>query len=93
MQKKYYLNIYLIYIQIINESTFFYVICRISINNIKNGTNLPSRQSLDFALAEFSSAIEMLQAAKLVETLDFSYFKTLVDIGGVPFMQSLVIKL
>ena len=32
--RKYYLNIYLIYIQIINESTFFYIICRISINNI-----------------------------------------------------------
>ena len=39
-----------------------------SINNIKHGTNIPSRQSLDFALAEFSSAIEMLQAAKLVES-------------------------
>ena len=33
-----------------------------------SGGCLPSRQSLDFALAEFSSAIEMLQAAKLVES-------------------------
>ena len=39
-----------------------------NLNNIKNGPNLPARQSLDFALAEFSSAIEMLQAAKLVES-------------------------
>ena len=39
-----------------------------NLNSIKHGTNLPSRQSLDFALAEFSSAIEMLQAAKLVES-------------------------
>ena len=39
-----------------------------NLDNIKHGTNLPGRQSLDFALAEFSSAIEMLQAAKLVES-------------------------
>ena len=37
-------------------------------SGVKNGTSLPGRQSLDFALAEFSSAIEMLQAAKLVES-------------------------
>jgi len=36
------------------------------LDNSKDGTYLPSRQALDFALAEFSSAIEMLQAAKLV---------------------------
>lgn len=39
-----------------------------NLNGVENGTNLPGRQSLDFALAEFSSAIEMLQAAKLVES-------------------------
>ena len=39
-----------------------------NINGIEDGTSLPSRQSLDFALAEFSSAIEMLQAAKLVDS-------------------------
>ena len=39
-----------------------------NLNSIGVGTNLPGRQSLDFALAEFSSAIEMLQAAKLVES-------------------------
>ena len=39
-----------------------------NLKSVKHGTNLPGRQSLDFALAEFSSAIEMLQAAKLVES-------------------------
>ena len=39
-----------------------------NISSVEHGTNLPGRQSLDFALAEFSSAIEMLQAAKLVES-------------------------
>ena len=38
-----------------------------NLDKLKNGTILPGRQALDFALAEFSSAIEMLQAAKLVE--------------------------
>lgn len=37
------------------------------LDKLKNDTNLPSRQALDFALAEFSSAIEMLQASKLVD--------------------------
>ena len=39
-----------------------------NLKSLKHGSNLPARQSLDFALAEFSSAIEMLQAAKLVES-------------------------
>ena len=39
-----------------------------NLDKLKNGTILPGRQALDFALAEFSSAIEMLQAAKLVES-------------------------
>lgn len=39
-----------------------------NLNKLKHGTNLPGRQALDFALAEFSSAIEMLQAAKLAES-------------------------
>ena len=34
-----------------------------NLDKLKNGTILPGRQALDFALAEFSSAIEMLQAA------------------------------
>ena len=38
------------------------------LNNVKHGTNLSGRQALDFALAEFSSAIEMLQAAKLARS-------------------------
>ena len=38
------------------------------LNSDESGGCLPGRQSLDFALAEFSSAIEMLQAAKLVES-------------------------
>jgi rubrerythrin len=53
------------------ESLFFAMFKSIQASNlkcIKNGSNLPARQSLDFALAEFSSAIEMLQAAKLVES-------------------------
>ena len=39
-----------------------------NLDKLKNGTVLSGRQALDFALAEFSSAIEMLQAAKLVES-------------------------
>ena len=52
-----------------------------NLNSIGHGTNLPSRQSLDFALAEFSSAIEMLQAAKLVEskTLGKGYVNHALD--------------
>ena len=39
-----------------------------NLDKLKNGTVLSGRQALDFALAEFSSAIEMLHAAKLVES-------------------------
>ena len=42
------------------------------LNNVKNGTNLSGRQALDFALAEFSSAIELLQAAKLAASSSLS---------------------
>ena len=35
--------------------------------------HLPERQILDFALAEFSSAVEMLQAAKLVTNHKLKY--------------------
>lgn len=42
------------------------------LNNVKHGTNLSGRQALDFSLAEFSSAIEMLQAAKLAESSSLS---------------------
>ena len=42
------------------------------LNNVKHGTNLSGRQALDFALAEFSSAIEMLQAARLAESSSLS---------------------
>jgi len=42
------------------------------LNNVKHGTNLSGRQALDFALAEFSSAIEMLQAAKLAKSSSLS---------------------
>lgn len=39
-----------------------------NLDRLKNGTNLTDRQALDFSLAEFSSAIEMLQAAKLTQS-------------------------
>ena len=39
-----------------------------NLDKLKNGTNLSDRQALDFSLAEFSSAIEMLQAAKLTKS-------------------------
>ncbi len=51
-----------------NDVCMFKSIQTSNLDKLKNGTNLPSRQALDFALAEFSSAIEMLQAAKLVNS-------------------------